>query len=97
MLTSALIFVFHQSLPSRRVGFLFDPQRSLILLALTPDCNCHKKGNLTFYEKCGWHFVIFCWLDFEVSQKQNNGRSKDKLRWKFAKRLTLELIEAFFI
>ena len=29
---------------------------------------------------------------FEVSQKQNNGRNRDKLRWKFAKRLTLELI-----
>ena len=34
---------------------------------------------------------------FEVSQKQNNGRNRDKLRWKFAKRLTLELIEALFI
>ena len=34
---------------------------------------------------------------FEVSQKQNNGQNRDKLRWKFAKRLTLELIEALFI
>ena len=34
---------------------------------------------------------------FEVSQKQNNGPNRDKLRWKFAKRLTLELIEALFV
>ena len=34
---------------------------------------------------------------FEVSQKQNNAQNKNKLRWKFAKRLTLELIEALFI
>ena len=34
---------------------------------------------------------------FEVSQKQNNGRNRDKLRWKFAKRLTLVLIEASFV
>ena len=34
---------------------------------------------------------------FEVSQKQNNGRNRDKLRWMFVKRLTLELIEALFI
>ena len=32
---------------------------------------------------------------FEVSQKQNNCRNRDKLRWKLAKRLTLELIAAF--
>ena len=34
---------------------------------------------------------------FEVSQKQNIGRNRDKLRWKSAKRLALELIEALFI
>ena len=34
---------------------------------------------------------------FEVSQKQNNGQNRNKLRWKFAKRLTLELIEALFL
>ena len=34
---------------------------------------------------------------FEASQKQNNGRNREKLRWKFAKRLTLELIEALFV
>ena len=34
---------------------------------------------------------------FEVSQKQNNGQNKDKLRWMFVKRLTLELIEALSI
>ena len=34
---------------------------------------------------------------FEVSQKQKNGQNRDKLRWKFAKRLTLEPIEALFI
>ena len=33
---------------------------------------------------------------FEVSQKQNNCQNRDKLRWKFAKRLTLKHIEALF-
>ena len=34
---------------------------------------------------------------FEVSQKQNNGQNRDKLRQMFVKRLSLELIEALFI
>ena len=34
---------------------------------------------------------------FEVSQKQNNVQNRDKLRWKFAKEITLKLLEAFFI
>ena len=34
---------------------------------------------------------------FEVSQKQNNGQNRNKLRWKFARKLILKLIEAFFI
>ena len=33
---------------------------------------------------------------FEVSQKQNNVQNRDKLRWKFAKRNTLKLLEALF-
>ena len=34
---------------------------------------------------------------FEVSQKQNNVQNRDKLRWKFAKEITLKLLEALFI
>ena len=34
---------------------------------------------------------------FEVSQKQNNVQNRDKLRWKFAKKITLKLLEALFI
>ena len=33
---------------------------------------------------------------FEVSQKQNNVQNRDKLRWKFAKKVTLKLLETLF-
>ena len=34
---------------------------------------------------------------FEVSQKQNNGQNRNRLRWKFARKLILKLFEALFI
>ena len=34
---------------------------------------------------------------FEVSQKQNDVWNRDKLRWKFAKKMTSKLLEALFI